>query len=295
MVTGVSGSGKSTLVLEGIAPYLQGAINELPIEKVIAIDQSPISKSPRSTTASFTGTLDKIRDLFVQSTRSKERGYTKGHFSYNVERGRCTTCEGKGATLIEMHFISDIWVPCPTCEGARYNEAVMEVLWNGRNIADVLQFSVIEAAEFFEVHTAISKRLSALKDVGLGYLRLGQPTSELSGGERQRLKLANELAKGKRAKATCFILDEPTTGLHADDVNTLLKVMHQLVDLGHTVLVIEHNTDVWSSADHLIEMGPDAGVHGGQIVFTGSPERLKQDDSSTKSQEFLLHTIAEPS
>ena len=291
VITGVSGSGKSTLVMEGIAPYLQGAMDELPLEKVISIDQSPISKSPRSTTSSFTGVLDKIRDVFVKAKLSKERGYSKGHFSYNVEKGRCPTCEGKGATLIEMHFISDIWVPCPTCDGARYNEAVLEVQWNERNIADVLQTSVTEAAQFFEAHKAISKRLEALIDVGLGYLRLGQPTSELSGGERQRLKLATELAKGKRAKATCFILDEPTTGLHTDDVNTLLKVLHKLIDLGHTVLVIEHNVDVWSSADYLIEMGPDAGADGGEIVFTGTPEMLIEHERSTKSKHFLLDTL----
>lgn len=295
VITGVSGSGKSTLVMDGIAPYLKGFIDELPIDKVISIDQSPISKSPRSTTCSFTGVLDKIRDVFVKSKLAKERGYSKGHFSYNVEKGRCPTCEGKGATLIEMHFISDIWVPCPVCDGARYNESVLDIQWNGRNIADVLQTSVKEATQFFDAHQAISKRLDALNDVGLGYLRLGQPTSELSGGERQRLKLANELAKGRRAKATCFILDEPTTGLHTDDVNTLLKVLHKLVDLGHTVLVIEHNVDVWASADYLIEMGPDAGADGGQIVFTGTPEMLIQYERSTKSKSFLLHTLPQPS
>ena len=288
VVTGVSGSGKSTLVLQGFCRHIESTLDTQPIEKLSIVDQRPISRSPRSTTASYTGLLDKIRDVFVKATLSKERGYTKGHFSYNVEKGRCSNCEGKGATLIEMHFISDIWVPCPICDGSRFDESILEVHWNGRNIADVLYFTVNEAKAFFTAHKAIQSRLSALQKVGLGYLRLGQPNNELSGGELQRLKLATELAKGSRAKETLFVLDEPTTGLHMDDINTLLIAIDHLVQIGHTVLIIEHNVDVWRSADHIVEMGPGAGHNGGTIVFKGKPESLQRSTVKTKSQQFLL-------
>ena len=288
VVTGVSGSGKSTMVMSGFCKFIESNLDSLPIEKLSIVDQRPISRSPRSTTASYTGLLDKIRAVFVKAKLSKERGYSVGHFSYNVERGRCAHCEGKGATLIEMHFISDIWIPCPVCEGARYDEAILEVTWNDRNIADVLDFSVDEAQQFFTAHKAIQSRLVALQQVGLGYLRLGQPNNELSGGELQRLKLANELAKGKRAKETCFVLDEPTTGLHMSDISTLLKALNHLVEIGHTVVVIEHNVDVWKAADHIVEMGPEAGAGGGKIIFKGSPEELIKAKKPTKSQQFLL-------
>ena len=288
VVTGVSGSGKSTLVMNGFCRFMESNLDELPIDRLTVVDQRPISRSPRSTTASYTGLLDKIRAVFAKAVLAKERGYSVGHFSYNVEKGRCSHCEGKGATLIEMHFISDIWVPCPVCQGARYNEAILEVTWNGRNIADVLDFSVDEAQKFFAAHKAIQSRLTALQQVGLGYLRLGQPNNELSGGELQRLKLATELAKGKRAKETCFILDEPTTGLHLSDISILLKALNHLVDQGHTVVVIEHHVDVWKAADHIIEMGPGAGAFGGTIVFNGTPEELLATQDTTKSQQFLL-------
>ncbi len=290
VVTGVSGSGKSTLVLEGFCRHFESLLlmDKAPIEKLTIIDQRPISRSPRSTTASYTGLLDKIRDVFTKVVLAKERGYTKGHFSYNVEKGRCSHCEGKGATLIEMHFISDIWVPCPICDGSRFDEAILEVKWNGKNIADVLYFTVDEAQAFFTNHKAIQSRLKALQQVGLGYIRLGQPNSELSGGELQRLKLATELARGSRAKDTLFVLDEPTTGLHMDDVSTLLKALDHLLENGHTVLVIEHNVDVWKAADFLVEMGPGAGSKGGAVVFSGTPQKLRTHPAPTKSQQFLL-------
>ena len=288
VVTGVSGSGKSTLVMEGFCRHIESTISEQSIERMTVVDQRPISRSPRSTTASYTGLLDKIRDVFTKATLAKQRGYTKGHFSYNVHKGRCGHCEGKGATMIEMHFISDIWVPCPVCDGARYDEAILEVRWNNKNIADVLYATVDEAQAFFPAHKAIQSRLQALQKVGLGYLRLGQPNNELSGGELQRLKLATELARGSRAKDTLFVLDEPTTGLHMNDIDTLLTALNHLVDSGHTVLIIEHNTDVWKAADYIVEMGPGAGHHGGQIIFNGTPEALQTFTGNSKSKQFLL-------
>ena len=291
VVTGVSGSGKSTLVFEGFLPHLQENLTKHQLHAVHVVDQSPINASPRSTTASYTGVLDKIRDIFAKTTTAKQRGWNQSYFSYNVNKGRCPDCEGKGYTLVEMHFISDVWVECATCQGSRYNEATLEVQWNDKNIADILDCSVDEALEFFQHHKAILQRLQALHDVGLGYLRLGQPNNELSGGELQRLKLASEFAKGNRAKASCFILDEPTTGLHIDDVQKLVQVLDQLVELGHTVVVIEHNLDVMKTADHIIDIGPEGGMHGGKLVFAGSPTELLQSNTPSHTKRFLQQNM----
>ncbi len=292
-VTGVSGSGKSTLINDILAKALakkfyrakdepgnhdsiEGLSN---IDKVISIDQSPIGKSPRSNPATYTGVFTVIRELFATMPEAKIRGYKSGRFSFNVKGGRCEKCHGEGVLKIEMHFLPDVYIICEECKGKRYNQEALEVLYKGKNISDVLNMTVEKAAGFFKNIPMVHHRLSVLADVGLGYIKLGQPATTLSGGEAQRVKLATELAHRGTGK-TLYILDEPTTGLHIDDVSRLLKVLSALVDKGNTVLVIEHNLDVIKSSDHVIDLGPDAGFHGGEIVATGTPEEIAKVENS---------------
>jgi excinuclease ABC subunit A len=286
-ITGVSGSGKSTLVNDVIHRSLAKTVyhsRTVPgrhrtiegvelLDKVIDIDQSPIGRTPRSNPATYTGVFDRIRQLFSQTTEAKLRGYKPGRFSFNVSGGRCENCSGDGTIKIEMHFLPDVYVPCEICKGARYNRDTLEVLWRGKSIADVLDLSCEEARDFFAAQPAIARHLSTLVDVGLGYIRLGQPAPTLSGGEAQRVKLSSELSKRATGR-TLYILDEPTTGLHFDDVKKLLGVLQRLVDQGNTVLVIEHNLDVVKSADWVIDLGPEGGDAGGRVVAEGSPEKL---------------------
>jgi excinuclease ABC subunit A len=286
-VTGVSGSGKSTLVGDILHPALMQKIyrsREVPgrhkkiegtdhLDKVINIDQSPIGRTPRSNPATYTGVFDKIRNLFSSTQEAKIRGYAQGRFSFNVKGGRCEACQGDGTIKIEMHFLPDVYVPCEVCKGARYNRDTLDITWKGKNIADVLDMPAEEALAFFENQPPIARQLQTLVDVGLGYVRLGQPAPTLSGGEAQRVKLSTEL--GKRATGrTIYILDEPTTGLHFEDVRRLLHVLQRLVDAGNTVLVIEHNLDVIKSADWIIDLGPEGGSGGGQVIAEGSPEHV---------------------
>lgn len=292
-VTGVSGSGKSTLVNEilykGLASQLNGArlrpgahksIEGLEyLEKVIDIDQSPIGRTPRSNPATYTGVFDFIRELFSQTPEAKMRGYARGRFSFNVKGGRCEACRGDGIIKIEMHFLPDVYVPCEVCHGQRYNRETLEVRYKGKNIAQVLDMTVEEALEFFKAVPRIARKLQTLHDVGLGYIRLGQPATTLSGGEAQRIKLATELSRRSTGK-TIYILDEPTTGLHMADVDRLLQVLHRLVDGGDTVLVIEHNLDVIKTADYLVDLGPEGGNRGGQVLIAGTPEEVAADPSS---------------
>ncbi len=305
-VTGVSGSGKSTLVNEiifkGIASRLsrgskaragdhdriEGA--EL-LDKVIDIDQSPIGRTPRSNPATYTGVFDHIRQLFAQTPESKLRGYKPGRFSFNVKGGRCETCRGDGQIKIEMHFLPDIYVPCEACRGKRYNRDTLEVWYKGKNIAEVLEMSIEEAVQFFAPITRISRRLQTLQDVGLGYVKLGQPATTLSGGEAQRVKLASELSKVATGK-TLYILDEPTTGLHFADIEKLLEVLQRLVDQGNTVVVIEHNLDVIKSADWVVDLGPEGGDEGGRVVATGTPEELAALADGSHTGQFLRRVLA---
>ena len=288
MVTGVSGSGKSTLVNEilykGLASKMNkrsklipGEYKELKgleyIDKIIEIDQSPIGRTPRSNSATYTGTFDVIRDLFSQTTDAKMKGYKPGRFSFNVKGGRCEACSGDGIIKIEMQFLSDVYVPCEICKSKRYNRETLDVKYKGKNISEVLNLTVEDALEFFENIPRIHKKLQTLMDVGLGYIKLGQPSTQLSGGEAQRIKLAFELSKRSTGK-TLYILDEPTTGLHIDDVNKLIKILQRLVEGGNTVVVIEHNLDMIKCADHIIDLGPEGGDKGGTIVATGTPEKI---------------------
>ncbi|HHY05709.1 MAG TPA: excinuclease ABC subunit UvrA [Clostridia bacterium] len=296
-VTGVSGSGKSTLVNEIIyktmAHKLNGArakagehdlITGLEyLEKVVNIDQSPIGRTPRSNPATYTGAFDSIREIFAQTTEARMRGYKPGRFSFNVRGGRCEACSGDGIIKIEMHFLPDVYVPCEVCKGKRYQRETLEVKYKGKSIAQVLEMTVDEAAEFFQHHTRIYRRLKIMQDVGLGYLRLGQPATTLSGGEAQRVKLATELSRRSNGK-TFYILDEPTTGLHLADIHKLLEVLERLVDSGNTVLVIEHNLDVIKMADYCIDLGPEGGVKGGRVVATGTPEEICQNSASYTGQ-----------
>jgi len=289
VVTGVSGSGKSTLVEEVLWKSLAHRVNKarvVPgrhkkvegidlIDKVIDIDQSPIGRTPRSNPATYTKLFDHIRTLFTQTEESRARGYKPGRFSFNVAGGRCETCKGDGTIKIEMHFLPDVYVPCEVCGSKRYNRETLEILWKGHNISDVLQMSVEEALGFFENQPKIVRVLQTLYDVGLGYLRLGQPATTLSGGEAQRIKLASELGKRSTGR-TFYILDEPTTGLHFEDIRKLLQVLQRLVDSGNTVVVIEHNLDVVKCADHIIDLGPEGGSGGGRIVAQGTPEEVAQ-------------------
>jgi excinuclease ABC subunit A len=245
------------------------------IDKVIDIDQSPIGRTPRSNPATYTKLFDQIRSLFAQTPEARARGYQPGRFSFNVKGGRCEACAGDGTIKIEMHFLPDVYVPCEVCAGRRYNRETLEILWKGHNISDVLEMSVEEALGFFENQPKIVRILQTLYDVGLGYVRLGQPATTLSGGEAQRIKLSSEL--GRRATGrTLYILDEPTTGLHFEDIRKLLQVLQRLVDAGNTVVVIEHNLDVIKSVDHVIDLGPEGGSGGGRIIATGTPEEVAQ-------------------
>ncbi|KYG94948.1 excinuclease ABC subunit UvrA [Paenibacillus polymyxa] len=292
-VTGVSGSGKSTLVNEILYKTLARDLNRARvrpgqhkeirglehIEKVVEIDQSPIGRTPRSNPATYTGVFDDIRDLFSQTNEAKVRGYKKGRFSFNVKGGRCEACRGDGIIKIEMHFLPDVYVPCEVCKGKRYNRETLEVKYKGKSIADVLEMTVEDATEFFENIPKIHRKIQTLMDVGLGYIKLGQPATTLSGGEAQRVKLASELYRRSTGK-TIYILDEPTTGLHVHDIDRLLTVLHRLVDSGETVLVIEHNLDVIKTADYLIDLGPEGGSGGGTILATGTPEQLVRVEES---------------
>jgi len=292
-ITGVSGSGKSTLVNEIIYKALKQKIynsKEKPgehkeitgsdnIDKVIDVDQSPIGRTPRSNPATYTGVFNMIRDLFSQFPEAKIRGYKPGRFSFNVKGGRCEACKGDGILKIEMHFLPDVYVECSQCHGKRFNQQTLEIHFKDKNIAEILELSVVEALELFKNMPRISKVLQTLNDVGLGYIKLGQSATTLSGGEAQRVKLASELCKMSTGK-TMYILDEPTTGLHFADIDKLLKVLQQLVDKGNTVLVIEHNMEVIKNADYIIDLGPDGGDKGGEVVFAGTPEELIKHKSS---------------
>lgn len=296
-VTGVSGSGKSSLVNEILFKNLANRLNHAKkhpgkfdsmkgldaLDKVIDIDQSPIGRTPRSNPATYTGVFNDIRDLFANTTEAKKRGFKQNRFSFNVKGGRCEACQGDGIVKIEMHFLADVYVPCEVCGGKRYNRETLEVKFKGKTIYDVLEMTVDEALKFFESHNKIARKLKTLSDVGLGYVKLGQSATTLSGGEAQRVKLATELARRSTGK-TIYILDEPTTGLHTADVANLLKVLNALVDTGNTVLVIEHNLDVIKCADHIIDLGPEGGTGGGQIVACGTPEEVARVKESYTGQ-----------
>ena len=296
-MTGVSGSGKSSLVNEILYKTLARELNgaktksgahdaiqglEL-LDKVINIDQSPIGRTPRSNPATYTGVFSDIRELYASTADAKMRGYTPGRFSFNVRGGRCEACEGDGIIKIEMHFLPDIYVPCEVCKGARYNRETLEVKYKGKNIYDVLEMTVEEGLEFFSAIPKIRRKLQTLYDVGLGYIKIGQSATTLSGGEAQRVKLSTELSKRATGK-TIYILDEPTTGLHTADVHKLIEVLQSLVDKGNTVVVIEHNLDVIKTADYIIDLGPEGGDQGGQIVATGTPEQVAQNPKSYTGQ-----------
>ena len=303
-VTGVSGSGKSTLVNQILAKTLQNQLNgarQVPgrvkkveglehLDKLVQVDQSPIGRTPRSNPATYTGVFDKIRNLFAETQEAKVRGYKAGRFSFNVKGGRCEACHGDGTIKIEMNFLPDVYVPCEVCHGARYNRETLEVRYKGKNIAEVLEMPISEAAEFFEPITSIHRYLQTLVDVGLGYVRLGQSATTLSGGEAQRVKLASELQKRSNGR-TIYILDEPTTGLHFEDIRKLMLVLNGLVDKGNTVLVIEHNLDVIKSADWIIDMGPEGGSGGGTVVAQGTPEDVAKVEASFTGH-FLQDILA---
>lgn len=293
LITGVSGSGKSSLVTDTLYPALNNIVNRSHLEvgqykslkgvehidKVVNIDQSPIGRSPRSNPATYTGIFTPIRELFAQTQESKARGYKSGRFSFNVKGGRCEVCEGTGQIQVEMHFLPDVFVTCEQCKGKRFNDETLKIKFKGMNIAEVLDMSVEEALPFFEAFTAIRRKLQTLKDVGLGYISLGQASTTLSGGEAQRIKLATELAKVATG-STFYLLDEPTTGLHFQDVKMLLEVLNRLADKGNTVCIIEHNMDVIKSADYIIDIGPEGGEKGGTIVGEGTPEELAKNKKS---------------
>lgn len=301
-ITGVSGSGKSSLVSETLFPVLSNILNGSKLkvgkhevihgvnnlDKIITVDQSPIGRTPRSNPATYIGVFTAIRELFSRTQESKARGYNPGRFSFNVAQGRCENCEGDGLIKIAMHFLADVYVPCEICKGKRYNSQTLEILYKGKNISDVLEMSVDEALEFFASIPAIRKKLETVKDVGLGYIKLGQPATTLSGGEAQRVKLSNELSKRSTGK-TMYILDEPTTGLHFEDVNKLLEVLQRLVEKGNTVIVIEHNLDVIKSADWIIDLGPEGGEEGGRIVAQGTPETIAK--SKTHTAQYLRKVL----
>ncbi|WP_423059869.1 excinuclease ABC subunit UvrA [Bacillus safensis] len=296
-VTGVSGSGKSTLVNEILLKSLlqklhrakakPGQHKEIKgmdhLDKVIDIDQSPIGRTPRSNPATYTGVFDDVRDVFAQTNEAKVRGYKKGRFSFNVKGGRCEACRGDGIIKIEMHFLPDVYVPCEVCHGKRYNRETLEVTYKGKNIADVLEMTVEDALQFFENIPKIKRKLQTIYDVGLGYITLGQPATTLSGGEAQRVKLASELHRRSNGRSL-YILDEPTTGLHVDDIARLLKVLQRLVENGDTVLVIEHNLDIIKAADYLVDLGPEGGAGGGTIIASGTPEHIAKEEASYTGQ-----------
>jgi len=305
VVTGVSGSGKSTLVNEilykGLASRVYGSrlrpgehddiLGVEYIDKIIDIDQSPIGRTPRSNPATYTSLFDAIREVFSQTPEAKMRGYKPGRFSFNVKGGRCEACRGDGIIKIEMHFLPDVYVPCEVCKGARYNRETLEVRYKGKNIAQVLDMVVDEAVDFFENIPKIHRKLQIMQDVGLGYIKLGQPATTLSGGEAQRVKLATELARRSTGK-TLYILDEPTTGLHTADIHRLLEVLQRLVDGGDSVVVIEHNLDVIKQADYCIDLGPEGGMRGGAIMAEGTPEELAKVPQSYTGQ-FLKKVLTQ--
>ena len=292
-VTGVSGSGKSSLVNEILYKHLAKTLNRartIPgkhkdivgmeqLDKVIAIDQSPIGRTPRSNPATYTGVFDQIRDLFAATQDAKARGYKKGRFSFNVKGGRCEACSGDGILKIEMHFLPDVYVPCEVCGGKRYNRETLEVKYKGKSIYDVLNMTVEEALGFFDSIPSIKRKIQTLYDVGLSYIRLGQPSTELSGGEAQRIKLATELSKRSTGR-TIYILDEPTTGLHFADVHKLIEILQRLAKGGNTVVVIEHNLDVIKTADYIIDIGPEGGDKGGTVIEKGTPEEVAKAEKS---------------
>ena len=292
-VTGVSGSGKSSLINEvlykNLAKKLYGSsekggkckeiVGIENIDKIINIDQSPIGRTPRSNPATYTGVFDYIRDIFANTNEAKLRGYQKGRFSFNVAGGRCEACQGDGVLKIEMHFLPDVYVPCEVCKGKRYNKETLEVKYKGKSISDILEMTVEEALEFFANIPKIKQKIQTLYDVGLGYIKLGQPSTTLSGGEAQRIKLATELSKRPTGK-TLYILDEPTTGLHIADVHKLVDILQILVDTVNTIVVIEHNLDLIKTADYIIDLGPEGGDNGGEIIATGTPEQIIKNDKS---------------
>ena len=305
-MTGVSGSGKSTLINDTLyaavarslygstaepAPY-EGISGLEQLDKVINVDQSPIGRTPRSNPATYTGLFTPIRDLFCGVPEARARGYGPGRFSFNVKGGRCEACQGDGLIKVEMHFLPDVYVPCDVCHGQRYNRETLEIRYRGRNIHDVLQMTVTEAAEFFSAVPAIAKKLHTLLDVGLGYVRLGQSATTLSGGEAQRVKLSLELSKRDTGR-TLYILDEPTTGLHFHDVRLLLGVLHRLRDAGNTVVVIEHNLDVIKTADWIVDLGPEGGDGGGRVVAEGTPEQVAANKKSYTGG-YLKRALGEP-
>ncbi|MCW1859908.1 excinuclease ABC subunit UvrA, partial [Campylobacter jejuni] len=296
-ITGVSGSGKSSLILQTLLPFAQEELNRAKkvkklggvqieglekLDKVIYLDQSPIGRTPRSNPATYTGAMDEIRNLFAATKEAKMRGYKAGRFSFNVKGGRCEKCSGDGEIKIEMHFLPDVMVVCDTCGGKRYNDATLEIKYKGKNISEILNMSVLEASEFFTAVPKIKQKLDTLVKVGLDYLTLGQNATTLSGGEAQRIKLAKELSRSDTGK-TLYILDEPTTGLHFEDVNKLILVLQHLVDLKNSVFVIEHNLDVIKNADYIIDMGPEGGVKGGKVISTGSVEKVAKEHKKTRS------------
>ena len=296
-MTGVSGSGKSSLINEILYKALAKKLNRartIPgdhdgidgveqLDKIIAIDQSPIGRTPRSNPATYTGVFDLIRDLFAATTDAKAKGYSKGRFSFNVKGGRCEACSGDGIIKIEMHFLPDVYVPCEVCGGKRYNRETLEVKYKGKSIYDVLNMTVEEALKFFANVPSIARKIATLNDVGLSYIRLGQPSTELSGGEAQRIKLATELSRRGTGK-TIYILDEPTTGLHFADVHKLVEILRKLSEGGNTVVVIEHNLDVIKTADYIIDMGPEGGDLGGTVIAKGTPEEIVKVPESYTGQ-----------
>jgi excinuclease ABC subunit A len=304
-VTGVSGSGKSSLVdlvlYRALAHHLHGQPAEDTygriggldqLDKAIVIDQSPIGRTPRSNPATYTGAFDPIRELFSLTPEARARGYAPGRFSFNVKGGRCEACAGDGIIKIEMHFLPDVYVPCEVCKGKRYNQQTLDITYKGKNIAEVLEMRVDEAAEFFANVPRVHNKLRTISDVGLGYIQMGQPATTLSGGEAQRVKLATELSRRGTGR-TFYILDEPTTGLHFADIAHLLDVLNRLVDAGNTVLVIEHNLDVIKTADYVIDLGPDGGDKGGRVVATGTPEQVA-DHTTSYTGQYLRRVLADP-
>jgi len=302
-ITGVSGAGKSTLINQILYPALARRLHNSDedvgvhekilglehLDKVISIDQKPIGRTPRSNPATYTKVFDLIRDFFAQLPEAKARGFDKGRFSFNVKGGRCEPCNGDGYLKVEMHFLADVLVPCEVCQGRRFNEATLQIRYKTYSIADILDLSVQEACEVFKNHPKIMKILTTLADVGLTYVKLGQPATTLSGGEAQRIKLARELARVDTGR-TLYILDEPTTGLHFADIRKLLEVLGRLVDAGNTVVVIEHNLDVIKTADWIIDMGPEGGFRGGEIIAQGTPEEVAQVAKSVTGQ-FLRRIL----
>jgi excinuclease ABC subunit A len=304
-VTGVSGSGKSTLINHTLYPITATVLNKATtlkprpyeavdglqhLDKVVDIDQSPIGRTPRSNPATYTGLFTPIRELFAQVPEARARGYKPGRFSFNVKGGRCEACQGDGLIKVEMHFLPDVYVPCDTCSGKRYNRETLDIRYKGKNINEVLDLTVEDAAEFFAAVPMLARKLETLKDVGLSYIRLGQSATTLSGGEAQRIKLSRELSK-RDTGSTLYILDEPTTGLHFHDIAQLLEVLHRLRDDGNTIVVIEHNLDVIKTADWIVDLGPEGGSGGGEIIATGTPEHVAKIKKSHTGR-FLKETLS---